>query len=345
MVVEKPFGRDLAVGRRSSTRCLHRRRSPRTSIFRIDHFLGKEAVENLLVFRFANSLLEPVWNRNFISQRADHDGRGVRRRRAAARSTRASARCATWCRTTSCRSWPCWRWSRPSAPTQTPARREGQAASARSAPFDPAHGRARPVPRSYKDADGVDPDSDTETFVAARFEIDSWRWAGVPWLVRAGKGLRGHRHRGGRRVHRAAAPAVHRRTAPDAPAPNHLRFRLGNDDGIMLHLQAKAPGDELVTQPVDLEVSYDEAFGHREEAYQRLLEDAIDGDARRFGRADALDEQWRIVEPLLVDPPRVHLYDEGQLGPDEADALAADIGGWVVPIAPGRPVQGTAPPH
>jgi glucose-6-phosphate 1-dehydrogenase len=100
-----------------------------------------------------------------------------------------------------------------------------------------------------------------------------------------------------------------------------------------------------VTQAVDLQVSHEAALGHREDAYQRLLEDAILGDPRRFGQADALDEQWRIVEPLLADPPRVHLYDEGQLGPDEAEELAEDIGGWVDPIAPGRPVQGTAPPH
>ena len=209
--------------------------------------------------------------------------------------------------------------------------------------FDP-QAAVRGQYRSYKDVDGVDPHSQTETFVAARFEIDSWRWAGVPWLIRAGKGLGV-----------TATEAVVTFMSPprllftedrsDTPVPNRLRFRLGTDDGIMLHLQAKAPGDQLVTQSVDLQVSHEAALGHREDAYQRLLEDAILGDPRRFGQADALDEQWRIVEPLLVDPPRLHLYDEGQFGPSEADALAADIGGWVDPIAPDHPVQGTAPPH
>jgi glucose-6-phosphate 1-dehydrogenase len=115
-----------------------------------------------------------------------------------------------------------------------------------------------------------------------------------------------------------------------------LRFRLGADDGIMLHLQAKAPGEELTTRPVNLEVSYDKVFGRRGEAYQRLLEDAMEGDPRRFGRADALEEQWRIVDKVAKYPPPVALYYKGTWGPSEADRLAADVGGWREPLAPGE---------
>jgi glucose-6-phosphate 1-dehydrogenase len=120
------------------------------------------------------------------------------------------------------------------------------------------------------------------------------------------------------------------------PEPNFLRFRLGSDDGIMLHLQAKAPGDELATRPVNLEVEYDKVFGRRAEAYQRLLEDAMEGDPRRFGRADALEEQWRIVDALITKPAPSNLYYKGTWGTSDADRLAADLGGWREPLAPGE---------
>jgi glucose-6-phosphate 1-dehydrogenase len=109
---------------------------------------------------------------------------------------------------------------------------------------------------------------------------------------------------------------------------------MGRNDGVTLHLQAKEPGDQLVTQPIDLDVSYDRALGVREEAYQRLLEDALEGDRRRFGRADSLDEQWRIVGAVLDDPPETLLYKEGSMGPSAADALAEDVGGWRDPVSP-----------
>src|SRR5207248_1127932 len=176
--------------------------------------------------------------------------------------------------------------------------------------------------RGYVEEDGVDPNSDTESFVATRFEIESWRWAGVPWLIRAGKAMPV-----------TATEAIVEFKAPPRllfsnagnrhPEPNYLRFRLGSDDGIMLHLQAKAPGDELATRPVNLEVQYDKVFGHRAEAYQRLLEDAMEGDPRRFGRADALEEQWRILDPLITKPPTWNHYYRGKRGPSTALRHAA----------------------
>jgi glucose-6-phosphate 1-dehydrogenase len=193
---------------------------------------------------------------------------------------------------------------------------------------------ARGQYRGYTDAPGVQPGSDTETFVAARFEIESWRWAGVPWLIRAGKVMPVTATEA---VIRFKAPPrmLFSRAGSHSPAPNELRFRLGADDGILLHLQTKAPGDELITKPVNLEVQYDKVFGRRSEAYQRLLEDAMEGDPRRFGRADALEEQWRIVDPVIVDAAPVELYYKGTWGPSSADRLAADLGGWREPLAAG----------
>jgi glucose-6-phosphate 1-dehydrogenase len=116
------------------------------------------------------------------------------------------------------------------------------------------------------------------------------------------------------------------------PTPNRLRFRLGHDDGVTLQLQAKTPGEDLSTRNIDLEVDYESVFPHRQEAYQRLLEDAMDGDHRRFGRADGVEEQWRIVQPALDDPPEVELYHRGTWGPARAESLAAGVGGWIEPL-------------
>ena len=159
-----------------------------------------------------------------------------------------------------------------------------------------------------------------------RLEIDSWRWAGVPWLIRAGK-----------KMARTATEAVVRFHAPPRllftpkgvePEPDELVFRLSGDEGVTMHLSAKAPGEELKTRGVDLNVDFDRALGVRRDAYERLLEDAIEGDARRFARADAVDESWRVVQPVLDHPGPVRQYDPGSWGPSAADVLAEAYGGW-----------------
>jgi glucose-6-phosphate 1-dehydrogenase len=222
----------------------------------------------------------------------------------------------------------------PSAATATALHDETVKVFRQIESFDPAV-TVRGQFRGYVDEDGVHAGSDTETFVATKFQIESWRWAGVPWLIRAGKSLPV-----------TATEAVVEFHAPPrllfaprgsaAPEPNHLRFRLGADDGVVLQLQAKAPGDDYATKPVNLEVRHEAVFGLRADAYQRLLEDAMEGDHRRFGRADAIEEQWRICDRVLHDPPSVRLYYKGSWGPSEADRLAADVGGWKEPLAPGE---------
>jgi len=327
VVVEKPFGRDLASARELND--IVHRAFPEADVFRIDHFLGKESVENLLVFRFANSMLEPVWNRNFISsvqitmsEDFGVDGRGRFYESVGALRDVVQNHLLQVVALLA---------MEPPAGADAGALRDERSKLFRQIRTVEPASVVRGQFRGYREEEGVDPASDVETFVALRLEIDSWRWAGVPWFIRTGKHLPV-----------TATEAIVEFNAPPrllfsppgspAPHPNHLRFRLGKDDGVMLHLQTKAPGDALTSQPVDLEVSFDEVFGERQEAYRRLLEDAMVGDSRRFGRADALDEQWRIFEPALASPHPVSLYHRGTWGPSAADTLAAGVGGWHEPL-------------
>lgn len=327
VVVEKPFGRDRASAQELND-CLHRA-FPEQAVYRIDHFLGKEGVENLLVFRFANSMLEPLWNRGHISSvqitMAEDFGVGSR-----GKFYESVGALRDVVQNHLLQIVALLAMEPPVAADADALSDEKTRLFRQIRAIDPAN-VVRGQYRGYPDEDGVQGGSDVETYVALRFEIDSWRWAGVPWLIRTGKALGTTATEA---IVRFADPPRLLFTDDDKPVPepSFLRFRLGHDDGVTLHLLAKAPGDRLITQPIQLDVDYDQALGHRAEAYERLIDDALDGDRRRFGRADSLDEQWRIVERVLADPPETVLYREGSLGPPEADALAASAGGWIAPL-------------
>ncbi len=326
IVVEKPFGRDLASAVELNA-TLHSV-FPEERIFRIDHYLGKESVEDLLVFRFSNTLLEPVWNRRYVrsvqvtmsetigveGRGSFYDGVGAVRDVLQNHLLQVVALLAM---------------EPPVGPDAEFLQDEKAKVMAAMRPVDPAQ-FVRGQYVGYRDEPGVDAASSVETFAAARLEIDSWRWAGVPWFVRVGKGMT-----------QAATEAVVEFHSPPRllfdeaggppPGRNLVRLRLGKQDGVTFSLQAKTPGPHLDSQCVDVSVDFAAALGIRQEAYERLLGDAIVGSTRRFARQDVVENTWRVVQPALDQPGVVHPYFRGSWGPSEADRLLADGDGWFEP--------------
>jgi glucose-6-phosphate 1-dehydrogenase len=324
VIVEKPFGHDMASAMALNA-TIHSV-FPEPSIFRIDHYLGKEPVQNLLYFRFANSFLEPIWNRDHVSsvqinmpetfdvadRGAFYDQAGAIRDVVQNHLLQVVSLLAM---------------EPPSGQTREAIRNEQFKVVDSIRPLT-SEDVVRGQYRGYLQVEGVAPGSAMETFAAIRLHVDNWRWAGVPFYIRTGKCLPVTATEVRVEMKRPPAPVLGERQPPDA---DYFRFRLTPDMSISLGARAKRPGEEMVGEAVELYASHES--GDERPPYQRLIGDAWRGDQSLFAREDWVEAAWRVVDGALDGRTPLHFYEPGSWGPKEADSVLVRGERWHDPVA------------